>query len=194
MPFHNCGTLVLLLIFLSYCSVRIVSYSKMTSDQSSTIPIEVSVSDVIVAGSETDHSPVVKLKVALRNTSDKPISFLRWSTPFDPRAVPSGVFEFKSSTTGELAPCLNLKLNRKMPESGTYDEEDIEHIDAGGEISKTIEVKAPEVVLSKGEKYVVKAKGIWMHVVVGERTDMKSDDDGALRGDFESEGVEVEIG
>ncbi|PQE06689.1 hypothetical protein CJF30_00008591 [Rutstroemia sp. NJR-2017a BBW] len=107
---------------------------------------------------------MVKLKVAFRNKSDKPISFLRWSTPFDPRAVPSGVFEFKSTATGELAPCLNLKLNRKMPESGTYDGEDIEHIDAGGETSKQIEIKAPEVVLSKGEK-----------------------------GDFESEGVEVEI-
>jgi hypothetical protein len=193
MSFHNSRTLVLLLIFLCYCSIGIVSYSKMTSDHSSTVPIEVSVLDVIATESETNQSPIVKLKVALRNTSDKPVSFLRWSTPFDPRAVPSGVFEFKSTTTGELAPCLNLKLNRKMPESGSYDREDIEHIDAGGEVSKNIEVKAPEVVLNKGDKYVVKARGSWMHVIVGETTDMKSDDDGVLRGDFESEGVEVEI-
>ncbi|KAM3067246.1 hypothetical protein ACMFMF_009745 [Clarireedia jacksonii] len=193
MSFHKSRTFGLLFVLLFYWSIRVISYSKMTSNQSSTIPIQISISDVVTTESETSHSPIVKLKVALRNTSDQPVSFLRWSTPFDPRAVPMGIFEFKSTTSGELATCLNLKLNRKMPESGTYDEEDIEHIDAGGEISKEIEVKAPEVVLSKGEKYVVKAKGSWMHVIFGKKTDIKSDDDRVLRGDFESEGVEVEI-
>ncbi|KAI9647151.1 hypothetical protein NHQ30_003534 [Ciborinia camelliae] len=157
------------------------------------VPIEISISDVTTMDSEAASPPTVSLKVTLRNTSDNPVSFLRWSTPFDLRAVPMGIFKFKSVATGDLAPCLDLKLNRKIPRDGVFSDDDIISIDAGGEESKTIEIKAPEVVLTRGEKYVVNAKGFWMHVFIGEREEAKKADAKVLREDFESDGMEVEV-
>ncbi|EDN98881.1 predicted protein [Sclerotinia sclerotiorum 1980 UF-70] len=128
------------------------------------VPIQISISDVTSIDSEPSSPPTISLKVTLRNTSDKPVSFLRWSTPFDIRAVPMGIFKFQSVASGDFAPCLELKLNRKIPREGVFSDDDIITIDAGAEESKTIEIKAPEVVLARGEKE-----------------------------DFESEGVEIEV-
>ncbi|APA13210.1 hypothetical protein sscle_10g079800 [Sclerotinia sclerotiorum 1980 UF-70] len=157
------------------------------------VPIQISISDVTSIDSEPSSPPTISLKVTLRNTSDKPVSFLRWSTPFDIRAVPMGIFKFQSVASGDFAPCLELKLNRKIPREGVFSDDDIITIDAGAEESKTIEIKAPEVVLARGEKYVVNAKGYWMHVLIGEREEAKKADAKVLREDFESEGVEIEV-
>ncbi|TGO44071.1 hypothetical protein BOTNAR_0965g00040 [Botryotinia narcissicola] len=59
------------------------------------VPIQISISDITTIDRETQDSPIVKLKVTLSNPSDEAISFLKWSTPFDLRAVPMGIFEFK---------------------------------------------------------------------------------------------------
>lgn len=104
-----------------------------------------------------------------------------------------GIFKFQSVASGDFAPCLELKLNRKIPREGVFSDDDIITIDAGAEESKTIEIKAPEVVLARGEKYVVNAKGYWMHVLIGEREEAKKADAKVLREDFESEGVEIEV-
>ncbi|KAF7948014.1 hypothetical protein EAE96_009082 [Botrytis aclada] len=157
------------------------------------VPIQISITDIATIDSESGNSPIIKLKVTLRNPSDKAVSFLRWSTPFDLRAVPMGIFEFKSLATGDLAPCLGLKLNRKMPREGVFSDDDIITIAEGAEETKAIEIKAPEVVLKSGEKYVVKAKGCWMHVLVGDREEAKKTEAHVLREDYESEGVEFEV-
>ncbi|ESZ91570.1 hypothetical protein SBOR_8040 [Sclerotinia borealis F-4128] len=157
------------------------------------VPIQISISDITTIDSEASSSPTVSLKVTLRNTSDKPVSFLRWSTPFDLRAAPMGIFKFKSVAKGDFAPCLDLKLNRKIPRNGVFSDDDIVSIDAGGEESKIIEIKAPEIVLTRGEKYVVNAKGFWMHVLIGGRDETKKADAKVLREDFESDGVEMVV-
>ncbi|KAA8571343.1 hypothetical protein EYC84_000663 [Monilinia fructicola] len=163
------------------------------SSEQHNIPIQISISDATTIEGEASSPPSVSLKVTLRNTSEKPVSFLRWSTPFDLRAVSMGIFKFQSVATGELAPCLDVKLGRKMPRAGVFSDDDIVSIDAGGEESRTVEIKAPEVVLTRGEKYVVNARGFWMHVFVGEREEAKKTDANVLREDFESDGVEVEL-
>lgn len=183
--------LAILLFALILCGLFVRMDSSQTNNHD--VPIQISISDVRTIDNESSSPPTVSLKVTLWNTSSKPVSFLRWSTPFDLQAVPIGIIKFRSVATGDFAPCLDLKLNRKMPREGVFSNDDIITLDADGEESKNIEVKAPEVVLTKGEKYVVNAKGFWMHVLVGDREEAKKTDASVLRGDFESEGVEIEV-
>ncbi|ATZ56099.1 hypothetical protein BCIN_12g06310 [Botrytis cinerea B05.10] len=183
--------LIVILVALVLCGLFIRMDSPSTNQHD--IPIQISISDITTIDSEPQSSPIIKLKVTLSNPSDKAVSFLRWSTPFDLRAVPMGIFEFKSVATGDLAPCLGLKLNRKMPREGVFSDDDIITIDAGAKETKDIEIKAPEVVLKSGEKYVVHAKGFWMHVLVGDREEAKKTEANVLREDYESEGVEFEV-
>jgi len=161
--------------------------------QPPTIPIQVTISDISSHVSETSKSPVVNLKITLHNESpDKPISFLRWSSPLDTKSAAMGIFVFTSKSSGNPAPSLNLKLNRKIPDSGVFSSEDTIRIEAGGKVEKELEIKAPEVVLEKGEKYAVSAKGSWTHVLVGDYAELKTDQKGVLRGSFESEALEFE--
>ncbi|KAF7903175.1 uncharacterized protein EAF01_006224 [Botrytis porri] len=183
--------LIIILVALILCGLFIRMESPSTNQHN--VPIQISISDITTIDSEPQDSPIIKLKVTLRNPSDQTVSFLRWSTPFDLRAVPMGIFEFKSLATRDLAPCLGLKLNRKMPREGVFSDDDIITIAAGAEETKEIEIKAPEVVLKGGEKYVVKAKGYWMHVLVGDREEAKKTEANVLREDYESEGAEFEV-
>lgn len=170
---------------------------KMASPQppNPDIPIQVFISEISSIPSETSKSPVVNLKVSLQNTSpDKPVSFLRWSSPLDSKAGAMGIYVFTSKSSGEPAPSLNLKLNRMMPKSGVFSSEDTIRIEAGGKIESDVEIKAPEVVLKKGEKYLVSAKGWWMHVLPGDHAELKTaHTDGVLMGGYESEAVEFEV-
>jgi hypothetical protein len=104
-----------------------------------------------------------------------------------------GIFVFTSKSSGKPARSMNLKLNRKVPDSGVYPSEDAICIEAGGKIEKEVEIKAPQVVLEKGEKYAVSVKGWWMHVVIGDYTELMSKQSDVLRGDFESEAVDFEV-
>lgn len=186
---------VALAIFFLYTQTFTQATPKMepTDDSNDLIPIRVTLSDISSDKSEATEKPSVNLKVTLQNTADKPISFLRWSSPFDARAAAMGIFVFKSKTSGEPAPCLNMKLNRKPPASGVFSSEDTIQIEAGGQVEKEVRIKAPEVTLKKGEKYTVSTKGWWMHVKLSNEAELKTDQSDVLRGDFESEAVDFEV-
>lgn len=158
------------------------------------IPLRVTISDITNVTGEETLAPVISLKVTIHNTSpDKPVLFLRWSTPLDPSAAAQGIFTFTSQRTGASAKCMSIKLNRKMPESGIYSSDDAIRIEAGGKVERSMDIKAPEVVLNTGEKYLVRAKGRWPHVLVGYYPELKMGDAGVLRGDFESNVVEFQV-
>ncbi|KAL3425400.1 hypothetical protein PVAG01_02191 [Phlyctema vagabunda] len=157
------------------------------------VPLKVIISEPSSITPDGPPGPAVSLKVTIENTSDKPVSFLKWSSPFDPRASPMGIFLFTSQKTGETAPSVELKINRKIPESGVFDQEDVIKIAAGEKVEKQLQIKAPDVTLQQGEKYEVRAKGNWMHVKVGEYSSLKTAEDGVLRGEFESASVGVSV-
>jgi len=163
----------------------------MTSDQVPAIPLVVSISDI--STNVISSSPTANLKITIHNLSDKSLTFLRWSTPFDPMAVPMGIFVFTSLNDGSTASCFNLKINRKLPESGVFSLEDTVRMKAGETIHNLVEVKAPEVMLQKGEAYSVRAEGNWMHVEVGGDLDLRIEGDNILRGSFASEAIEFSI-
>ncbi|KAG9247563.1 hypothetical protein BJ878DRAFT_539189 [Calycina marina] len=161
------------------------------------IPLRVTISDVsTMTDNSSSNSTIVNLKVTISNTSpDKTVAFLRWSTALEPNAVAMGIFVFTSTIDGQEAECLNLKLRRMLPPSGVFFAQDTIRIEAGGKIESNVEVKAPEVILSSGVRYSVRAKGSWMHVKlgIGSDKDLTTDEDGVLRGDFRSEAVEVDV-
>lgn len=163
----------------------------------SSVPVEVTLSSDTTASSNLGSAAI---RVTLTNTSPHPISVLRWLSPLDDRAVAMGAFKFTSTKTNSPAPCLNLKLNRKIPESGSFlnDADEIISIPPKGTVDRDFEIKAPEVSLTKGEQYRVVAQGQWMKVWI-------QDEDGAgkpkklsledgISGEYESNELEIEIG
>ncbi|KAF4627703.1 hypothetical protein G7Y89_g10451 [Cudoniella acicularis] len=124
----------------------------------SIVPIKVSLSRYADISSSFG-SPVIH--ISLKNSSPHKVSFLRWSSPPDPRAAAIGVFEFTSIGTNTVTPCLHLKLNRKLPESGYFslDSDGIVTLPVGGTFEKDIDVKEPEVALTMGECYRAAARG-----------------------------------
>ena len=181
---------------LLYTNRFIAKDITMTSSEYSEnpeIPLKITLTHVSSSKSES-ISPKVTLKVTIANTSpDKTVSFLRWSTPLDTKAVPMGIFVFTSVSDGRDAECLNLKLKRMLPPSGIFSAEDTIRIQAGGKAETNVEVKAPEVVLEEKKRYAVRAKGYWMHVRISDDTELRTDEDGVMRGDFLSEAVEVDV-
>jgi len=190
------------LILLTYYGIGIpatvlgIMATPQNSHTSSEIPIKVKLSPASESSPSTTSSSLF-LKVTLENTSPtQPISVLRWFSPLDPHAGAIGVFTFTSKSTGNQAPCINLKINHKIPDSGVFSQgdEDIVTIDAGGKIEQEVEVKDHEVALAKGETYIVKAKGRWMGVWTGEQKVLGMGDGSWLSiGEFESDSVEVTL-
>ena len=181
------------LLYTNRYTLPVFTMSSPESSENPDIPLKITLTHVISSKSES-NSPTVTLKVTIENTSpDKTVYFLRWSTPFDTRAVPMGIFVFTSTSGGQDAKCLNLKLKRMPPPSGVFSAEDTIRIEAGGTSERNVEVKAPEVVLEKQTRYSVRAQGYWMHVRFGDDPELKTDEDGVMRGDFTSEPVEVDV-
>ena len=93
-----------------------------------------------------------------------------------------------------------MKFNYQLPTSGyfAFNDDNIVHIPANGQIERDVEFKEPEVALVKGETYAVKAhgnwKGIWIHDKVADGPRKLYLDDAELRRDgFESNEIIVEL-
>lgn len=86
-----------------------------------------------------------------------------------------------------------------MPASGHFasDDKDIIHILANGKIERVLQFKEPEVILSTGDKYRVKASGSWMGVWLQDQEKGESGglsmDEKCLRGEFQSNELEVKL-
>jgi hypothetical protein len=188
--------------FIIYFTLRLApfgsaSHNSITSNSdhlADMIPLFVRISNIEETTSAGAEHPQLNLKVTITNTSpDKPVSFLRWATPFDLKAVTMGIFKFRNLKTGEFAPCLDMKISRKMPESEVFDDEDVIIIEAGKDSEQELVVVAPKVVLDSGEKYEVFAKGRWMYVSVGKTEKLGSSEGKSISGEFESDSVQFEL-
>jgi hypothetical protein len=160
------------------------------------VPLQVTLSkESWVANSDLGS---VTIHVTLTNLSPNPIYLLLWSSPLDPRAIVTGTLKFVSPETNQSAPCLDIKINRKLPESGYFsiEDEEIITIPAEGTAQRFLEAREPEVALTKGEKYWVRARGNWMGVWTqgkeGQHVERLALEDG-LSGEFESNVIEIEM-
>ena len=158
-------------IFLAFVALLLVyddfyfTSEKMTA--TSPIPLEVTLSSEISSESILGSA---KLRITLKNTSPHEISLLRWSSPLDSSVPAIGVVSFMSTKTGAKAPCLDMKINHRLPPEGYFsvDDESIVHIPANGKVENVVEFNEPKVALVKGEEYRAKAAGFWMGVWVNE--------------------------
>lgn len=182
------------LLYILFTSTQDLIMSSPEDHTNPAIPIEITISDVTNIEVESSPSPSVSLLVTLRNTNpDKPVSFLRWSSPFDAKAAAMGIYVFTSESNGQPARCQNLRFKRKVPDSGIYNPEDTIRIEVGESLKREVIIKTPEVTLEDGEKYSITASGFWMYVLVGDHSELKTGQEGVLRGDFQSKAVKFEV-
>ena len=138
---------------------------KMTD--TSPIPLDVTLSERLSSESNLGSA---KLRITLQNTSPHELFLLRWSSPLDSSVPAIGVVSFTSTKTGGKAPCLDMKINHRLPPEGYFavDDQSIVHIPANGKVEKVVEFNEPKIALVKGEEYRAKATGFWMGVWVNE--------------------------
>ena len=163
-----------------------------TSDISS-VPIEVHLS---VPPTPASNLGSTVIRVTITNNSPHPVYILSWSTPLDRRAVITGQFQFISTTTNDPAPCPNMKINRRMPDSFLSNDDAIFEVPAKGSIVKDVVAAEPEVALTKGDRYRVKTEGWWMRFWVydGEKEDpVRLVVEDGKSGDFLSNEIEVDV-
>ncbi|RDW82698.1 hypothetical protein BP6252_03810 [Coleophoma cylindrospora] len=155
------------------------------------IPLKVTISTSTSSTDRISDRQSIDLDISVQNTSPEPVLFLRWLSPLDPKAPAMGLFVFTSIKDGTQATAMNLKISRMLPEGGNYSAEDVVKIDGNGSINQKIAIKSPEVVLERGERYSVVAKGTWLHVKPGDHSTLSTADDNVLRGGFESNIAEI---
>ncbi|EPE30597.1 hypothetical protein GLAREA_03564 [Glarea lozoyensis ATCC 20868] len=185
------GAISLLLTGLYLRSFESGQINVMSESQSS-VPIEVTLS---VPPSSSSNLGAASIRVTITNNSPHTVWILSWSSPVDARAVVTGMFKFISTTTNKPAPCLDMKINRRMPDFFLPDDDAIVEVPAKGTYEKDFIAKEPEVALTKGDRYRVKTEGWWMRVWVhdGSTDAAKLEVESAISGDFVSNEIEVDI-
>lgn len=157
------------------------------------VPFEVELSSGLASDSDLG-STVIHIKIT--NKTPHRIFLLSWLSPLDARAVAMGKFSFISTKTNEPAPCLNIKINRRMPPYFAPDNPVIIELPASGEVKRAVVAKEPDVALMKGERYRVKTEGHWMTFWVqeDEEADMsKLKIEDGKAGHYESNVMEIEV-
>ncbi|KAL5345393.1 hypothetical protein ACLOAV_009764 [Pseudogymnoascus australis] len=164
------------------------------------LPITVSLSPLAAPqDASADDKPSFRVNVTLTNTGDITLVILKWWTPFVHGAPAMGIFKVTDLWWGTAVPDMGLMLDYLFPEDGTFvlqkedDSNNLMLIRAGESVSKEVEIGHPAVLVKKGKKYSVKAKGRWMAVWMGEDENGRySMRDSIGNRHFESDSVEVQ--
>lgn len=164
------------------------------------LPITVSLSPLAAPqDASADAKPSFRVNVTLTNTGDVTLVILKWWTPFVHGAPAMGIFKVTDFSWGTAVPDMGLMLDYLFPEDGTFvlqkgdDSDDLMLIRARESVSKEVEIGDPEVLVKKGKKYNVKAKGRWLAVWMGEDENGRySMRDSIENRHFESDSVEVQ--
>jgi len=195
---------------LGSSTIVATAQSESSSSSSPDIPITIDISEIplLPDSSSGSDDASVTLHITLRNTSPRPITFLRWSTPIDDDAVAMGMFKLTSLSTNTEVPCLDLKINRKMPKDDTFILKpghmegsfvgDLAKMKPEGVVTKQVVITTAEVEIRTGERYRVQARGRWLGVWVERNDDgdgkyVMREEDGWRTGEFASNGIEVDV-
>ncbi|KXS98580.1 hypothetical protein AC578_4311 [Pseudocercospora eumusae] len=194
------GTGIILLIHWSRDS-QVITPAPSKEDETSVY----SMGDV---ASQTPQGPGLSVRLAVEDgarghvniqisnaSPDSTFTFLRWDTPFDPRALDLGVVELSDAVKGVEIPGPGLKLNRKMPAP----RDELIEVEPGKTLTRKLQLKGfwlPE----EGTRVNVRARGEWKAVWKARKDDVPEGEletlagERVLRGPFQSENtVEVSI-
>ncbi|KAL4758785.1 uncharacterized protein BDW70DRAFT_152217 [Aspergillus foveolatus] len=129
--------------------------------------------------------------VSVQSKGESPATVLKWGSPLDGRANVLGIFEILDTENDKVVEITTVKFARQLPPPV----EDFVEIPPGGKIDA--EVKIPLVPLEQGKKYTIQAKGWWQAVWEQPLGDVPRENleklEGALRGEYVSEAVPVEV-
>ncbi|KAI0550395.1 hypothetical protein F4679DRAFT_543115 [Xylaria curta] len=137
-----------------------------------------------------------KLKIGVTNTHSSPVTVFTWNSPLDPLAVQLGLLSF----TPEGKDAINIptiQVRRLMPPG----DDAYITIEPGKTEEREVLLKKPMVPVDELQgKVKVVCKGEWKAVWPSKKEDISAEslkntgaDDAALKGDFESEPVDIEF-
>jgi hypothetical protein len=183
-------TISLLLVLFSRARHNMSSESHLPEDP------HLTKSSLSMVLSQTDSSrPSVRVTLTNYHPSTS-VTVLIWSTPFDPQAVPLGIFRVTDRSTKQDVPMLGIKINRLLPPS----REDFLELAPRHAVTKNVYLEAPGLALEKGKTYDVQAHGKWKAVwhaslkAIGEVNLMKmGGPTGLVSWDFESDVIQLEV-
>ncbi|KAL4805115.1 hypothetical protein BDV18DRAFT_25119 [Aspergillus unguis] len=176
------------LLSVSLCAIVYLLSTKMSNPASPNLEIRLQSPSV-----PPSFSPPIALSIKLSvvNRAESPATVLTWNSPLDPKANILIPFEIRNTDTDEVVQLDTIKFARQLPPP----KEDFSQIPPGGEVHA--EVTLPIVPLYTGQKYTIRAKGWWQAVWESPIEDVPDYDlkrlAGALRGEFESEAVPIEV-
>lgn len=141
-----------------------------------------------------------RIAFVVTNDYERPVTILRWDTVLDPLALQIGVISLTPYGTGQALDLAVIQLRRLMPPH----KDQFITIMPGENFVNEIELKPPIVAEEfklEGKTIEVAAKGKWNAVwpytfeaLSKEQLEsIGSPDDGALRGNFETGSIEVEM-
>ncbi|KAL4899948.1 hypothetical protein BDW74DRAFT_162748 [Aspergillus multicolor] len=170
--------------------VVFVIFSLKAIMSSSNPPLEITLASPSIPSSFSD--PItLKFQATVTNEADSPATVLKWGSPLDERANVLGVFEIRDVESDEVIPLNTIKFARQLPPP----KEDFVEIQPGESVEASVTI--PLVPLVEGRRYTIRAKGWWQAVWESRIGDIPDDDldklANALRGEFSSEAVAVEV-
>lgn len=186
---------VVLIFFWNIWSPADAGASSVTSQQSRVDMSDQVLSALKVSVQQASSSPP-KLKIGVTNTHSSAVTVFTWNSPLDPLAVQLGLLSF----TPEGKDTVNIptiQVRRLMPPG----DDAYVTIEPGQTEEREVLLKRPMVPLDELQgKVTVVCKGEWKAVWASKKEDISTEslrntgaDDAALKGNFSSEAVDIEL-
>ncbi|KAJ2987591.1 hypothetical protein NUW58_g4419 [Xylaria curta] len=153
------------------------------------------VSALKVSVGQVSSSPP-KLKVGVTNTHSSAVTVFTWDSPLDPLAVQLGLLSFTPEGKDPIF-LPTIQVRRLMPPG----DDAYVTIEPGKTVEREVLLKRPMVPLDELQgKITVVCKGKWGAVWASKKEDISAEslrntgaDEAALKGNFESEPVDIEL-
>ncbi|KAJ8110427.1 hypothetical protein ONZ43_g5873 [Nemania bipapillata] len=176
-------------------------WSPFDTGAPSIAPQQVDMSDAVLSAlkvsvRQTSSSPP-KLTVGVTNTHSSPVTVFTWDSPLDPLAVQLGLLSFTPEGKDAPIDLPTIQVRRLMPPG----DDAFVTIESGQTEEREVLLKRPMVPLDQLQgKVTVVCKGQWRSVWALKKEGISAEslrnagaDDTALKGNFESEEVDIEL-
>ncbi|GAW15140.1 hypothetical protein ANO14919_045490 [Xylariales sp. No.14919] len=190
------GIFVVLVVFWNTWS-SIGAGTTSVESQQARVDMSDQVLSALKVSVRQDSSEPRKLTIGVTNTHSSPATVFTWDSPLDPLAVQLGLLEF--TPEGQDAPVNipKIQVRRLMPPG----DDAYITIEPGQTQERDVLLKKPMVPMDQLQgKVKVVCKGEWKSVWASKKEDISAEalkntgaDDAALKGNFESEPVEIEF-
>ncbi|KAI0909354.1 hypothetical protein F4823DRAFT_428845 [Ustulina deusta] len=185
------GIVAVLFVFWNTWSSSTVALQQERVDMSEQV-----LSALKVSVRQAASSPP-KLAISVTNTHSGPVTVFTWNSPLDPLAVQLGLLSFTPEGKDTPVDIPTIQVRRLMPPG----DDAYVTIEPGQTEEREVLLKRPMVPLDELQgKVKVVCKGEWKSVWASKKEDISAEslknggaDAAALKGNFESEQVDIEL-